>query len=53
VNNDDRTFLPFGGAKPRGHYIYRPWITDPKTGRRKYPRHAKVFKIWVPFNEAT
>jgi hypothetical protein len=52
VKNVDQTYLPFEGAQPRGHYIYRPWITDPKTGKRKYPRRAKVFKIWVPYDKA-
>lgn len=52
MTNDDQSYLPFDGAQPRGHYIFRPWITDPKTGRRIYPKRAKVFKIWVPLDKA-
>jgi hypothetical protein len=52
VKNDVQSYLPFDGAQPRGHYIFRPWITDPKTGRRIYPKRAKVFKIWVPLDKA-
>lgn len=47
MKNADQTYLPFEDAKPRGYYIFRPWITDSKTGQRKYPRRAKVFKIWI------
>ena len=47
MSSDKQSYLPIEDAEPRGHYIYRPWITDPVTGKRKYPRHAKVFKIWV------
>lgn len=27
--------------------IFRPWRTDPKTGRRIYPRNGRVFVFWV------
>ena len=27
--------------------IFRPWITDPKTGKRIYPKNAKVFRIVI------
>lgn len=37
--------------KPGFKRIYRPWVTDPKTGRRKYPRKARVFVIDIPENE--
>jgi len=47
-----QTYLPFDGAKPNGKFIYPRWIVDKKTGKRRYPKHARVFKIWVPFDEA-
>lgn len=28
-----------------GHYVYRPYIT--KNGVRIYPKHAKVFRLWI------
>ena len=27
--------------------IFRPYITDPKTGKRRYPKKGKVFPILV------
>ena len=27
--------------------IFRPWITDRKTGARIYPKTGKVFPLWV------
>jgi hypothetical protein len=27
--------------------IFRPWITDRKTGKRIYPKSGKVFPLWV------
>jgi hypothetical protein len=27
--------------------IYRPWIRDPRTGKRRYPVNRKVFKLVV------
>jgi hypothetical protein len=27
--------------------IFRPWVTDPKSGKRRYPRRGRVFPIWV------
>lgn len=32
---------------PGFEIIFRPWKTDPKTGRRIYPRKARVFKMLV------
>jgi hypothetical protein len=38
--------LPFEGDLPPGYvWIYRPWVTDPKTGRRRYPKHARFFRF--------
>ena len=34
-------------TKPTEDYIFRPWITDPKTGQKRYPKNGKVFKIPV------
>lgn len=28
--------------------VYTPYITDPRTGRRIYPKRAKVFRFVVP-----
>lgn len=30
--------------------IFRPWITDPKTGKRIYPKKSKVFALFVPID---
>lgn len=33
---------------PPGYcWIYRPWITDKRTGRRRYPKNARFFKLLV------
>jgi hypothetical protein len=32
---------------PRHKWIFRPWITDPKTGIRRYPKNGRVFKLLV------
>ena len=31
--------------QPNGHYIYRPYITN--NGVRIYPKHSKVFRLWI------
>lgn len=33
--------------RPGKRPIFRPWITCPRTGRRIYPKNARVFVIWV------
>jgi hypothetical protein len=41
--------FPFHNEAPPGfEWVYRPWITDPKTGQRRYPKRARVFKLLVP-----
>jgi hypothetical protein len=27
--------------------IFRPWITNRKTGKRIYPKNGKLFAFWV------
>lgn len=31
----------------RGRWVYTRWITCPRTGRRIYPKRARVFRFWV------
>lgn len=31
--------------QPNGHYIYCTYIT--KNGVRIYPKHSKVFRLWI------
>lgn len=31
-------------------WIFRPWVTDPNTGKRVYPRKSRVFRLLVPIN---
>lgn len=41
--------FPFYDEAPPGfEWVYRPWVTDPKTGKRRYPKNARVFKLLVP-----
>lgn len=38
-------------AVPKGFkVIYTPWIRNPKTGERIYPKNARVFRFVVPIN---
>jgi len=40
--------FPFDGPVPPGYeWIYRPWITHRKTGKRIYPKRAKFFRLLV------
>lgn len=32
---------------PGKKLIFRPYFTDPKTGRRVYPKNGRVFPMWV------
>jgi hypothetical protein len=33
---------------PLGYqWIFRPWIHDPRTGRIRYPKRARFFKLLV------
>ncbi len=34
-------------APPGYEWIFRPWITDPKTGQRRYPKNSRFFKLLV------
>jgi len=43
-----QTRFPFMDETPPGHkWIFRPWITDPRTGKRRYPRTSRFFKLLV------
>jgi hypothetical protein len=33
--------------RPGYRLIFRPWITNHKTGERIYPKRAKFFALWV------
>ncbi len=35
--------------KEKGYYIFRTWITNPRTGERIYAREKgkKAFRIWI------
>lgn len=35
--------------KENGFFIFRPWITNPKTGEKIYAKEKgkKAFKIWI------
>ena len=39
--------------KSKGHYIFRTWITNPKTGEKIYAKDKgiKAFPIWVENNK--
>lgn len=40
--------LPIEVDPPAGYvWIFRPWVTDPKTGQRRYPRRSRVFRLLV------
>lgn len=40
--------FPFFEDAPPGHrWIFRPWIIDPRTGQRRYPKRARFFKLLV------
>lgn len=40
--------FPFYEEAPPGFkWIFRPWITDPKTGFRRYPKRSRFFKLLV------
>ncbi|WP_199738750.1 hypothetical protein [Corallococcus sp. CA054B] len=39
-------------APPGYRYVFRRWKTDEKTGRRVYPKKAKVFRMLVPISDA-
>jgi hypothetical protein len=54
VNNDFQSVLNglfymnnYKSPRPGHILIFRPWVTDPKTGQRRYPKHGKVFPLWV------
>jgi hypothetical protein len=32
---------------PGKKLIFRPYFIDPKTGRMVFPKHGKVFPMWV------
>jgi hypothetical protein len=41
----------FPDERPGFRKIFRPWRDNPKTGKREYPRHSKVFVMWVPVDD--
>ncbi|MEA3207889.1 MAG: hypothetical protein QOE70_946 [Chthoniobacter sp.] len=43
-----KRFSFYDEAPPGYVWVYRPWVTDPKTGQRRYPKRARVFKLLVP-----
>ena len=52
VNNDfqsTRSWIMYQHHSPRPGFvlIFRPWVHDPKTGQIRYPKHGKVFPLWV------
>lgn len=43
-----QTRFPFADETPPGYkWIFRPYIVDPRTGHRRYPKHARFFKLLV------
>lgn len=43
-----QTRFAFADETPPGFkWIFRPWVTDPKTGKRRYPRNSRFFKLLV------
>jgi hypothetical protein len=40
-------FAFYNEAPPGYEWIFRPWVTDPKTGKRRYPKTARFFKLLV------
>lgn len=44
-----QTRFAFMDETPPGYkWIFRPWVKDPKTGQRRYPRNSRFFKLLVP-----
>lgn len=37
----------FEAAPPGYRWIFRPWIHDPKTGKIRYPKNARFFKLLI------
>lgn len=33
--------------RPGWVLVYRPWVTNKRTGKRIYPRSGRVFAFWV------
>jgi hypothetical protein len=42
-NGHSRKDVPAGMKE-----IFRPWITDPRTGERRYRKNGGVFRLLVP-----
>lgn len=46
-----QTRFAFMDETPPGYkWIFRPYVVDPKTGKRRYPVNARVFKLLVPID---